>query len=58
MSFIADLFSGPSKPKTVKPPATDTKGVQDAAAEARRRAAAAKGRASTDIVGSRLGNVG
>jgi len=59
MSFIADLFSGPKKQKTPAPvvPATDQTAVQDAAAEARRRAAMAKGRSATDIAG-RLGNVG
>lgn len=58
MAFIKDLFTGPDKPKTIKQPATDTRAVQDAAADARRRAAMAKGRQSTDIVGRGLGTVG
>lgn len=59
MGFISNLFSGPKKQKTPPPvvPATDQTAVQDAAAEARKRAAMAKGRSSTDIAG-RLGNVG
>jgi hypothetical protein len=58
MGFIADLFSGPKKPKPITPPATDQKAAQDAAAEARRRAANAKGRKDTDIVSRGLGTVG
>lgn len=51
------MFDNPKKPKVVPPPATDNQKVQDAAVEARKRAAAAKGRDSTSVA-SRLGNVG
>lgn len=59
MSFFADIFKGPTKPKTPAPvPAgTDTQAVQQAAADARKRAAYAKGSGS-DKIASRLGNVG
>lgn len=57
MGFIASLFSGPKKEKTVAPPAQDKTAVQEAAADARRRAAYAKGRDSTSVA-SRLGDVG
>lgn len=56
MGFIASLFKGPEKPKPIKPPSTDSRAVQEAAADARRRAALAKGRSSTNVVG--LGNIG
>lgn len=51
------MFAGPKKPKVIPPPATDMQAVQTAAADARKRAAQAKGRDYTDVA-SRLGNVG
>ena len=59
MGFIASLFSGPKTPKAPKPPSTDSSAVQQAAEDARRRMAMARGRSST-IVGGRqtLGSVG
>lgn len=53
---MSDLFSSPKKPKPIEPPKTSDAAVQDAAAQARRRAALARGRSSTNLVG--LGNVG
>lgn len=52
------LFGGPKEPKPIKPPAASNKDVQDAARAARQRAAYAKGRSSTNIVGNSLGTVG
>lgn len=53
------LFGGGKKNEAELPPitTTDSAVVQESATEARRLAALAKGRKSTDIV-SRLGNVG
>lgn len=56
---MASLFSAPKKPKPAPPPpATDTAAVQEAGAEAQRRAALAKGRSSTILAGGGLGTVG
>lgn len=56
-------FGSPKKPKTTDPASTDraTEGAQsaqEAALEARRRAAAQKGRQSTVVASGRLGNIG
>jgi hypothetical protein len=53
---MSALFSSPKKPAPVAPPSTSQPEVQQRAAEARRRAALARGRSSTNLVG--LGNVG
>jgi hypothetical protein len=53
------LFSTPKKPKPAAPaPSTDTAAVQEAGAEAQRRAALAKGRSSTILASGGLGTVG
>ena len=57
LSIMFGMFDNPKKPKPIPPPAADNTQVQEAAAEARKRAAAMKGRASTEVA-SRLGNVG
>lgn len=53
---MGQIFSNPKKPKPIAPPTTSSTEVQERAAEARRRAALARGRSSTNLVG--LGNVG
>jgi hypothetical protein len=58
MSFIADIFGGGTKEKAPKAPATTDTAIQDAAAEAQRRAALSRGRGSTILTGGGLGNVG
>lgn len=56
--FFKNLFGGKKQKREEIPiPATDTQAVQEATAQARRLAALAKGKQSTDIV-SRLGDVG
>lgn len=63
--LLKDMFAGADKPKMPKPvvPAVDQRPAQNAAAEARKRMAMARGRGGTDIVskgstGDRLGSVG
>lgn len=56
---MSSLFSAPKKPKEPPPPpATDSADVQNAAADAQRRAMAAKGRSSTILTGGGLGTIG
>jgi hypothetical protein len=62
MSFFSSLFSKPKapKPQVIQPPSADNQDVQQAAKDAKQRAAYARGRESTILTsqGTQLGNVG
>lgn len=54
---MSAMFSSPKKPKIIPPPTTTDTAVQDFAADARKRAAAMKGRESTSVASRGLGYV-
>lgn len=51
------MFASPKKPKLLPPPVTTDTAITEAQADARKRAAAMKGRASTEVASRQLGYV-
>jgi hypothetical protein len=51
------MFASPKKPKIIPPPTTSDQAITDVAAEARKRAASMRNRASTEYASKGLGYV-